>query len=1036
MAVTSHARTFPLGVSLLALVVASPAFAQAVTPGETAADPDIMAQGAADQPSAPDVAPQAADVAAPLETGSGADEIVITGSRIARPEFSFANPVTSFTSAGIEQSGETNLTDFLTDSPALIGSTSNALSSGSNTGAQEVGLNLLNLRNLGTERTLVLVNGRRHVNAYPGENSVDVNTIPVDLIDRVDVLTGGASAIYGADAVSGVVNFVLKRDFEGIRARGQIGISARGDAGNRFGSILAGKNFADGRGNVALSYEFGENDRFSETQRRYTGDPARRLELLRNPDDADDDPNVPDRILFNNVGWSDSAPNGAVDIDLDEVPDFDGDGRVYDGGTFLPGSGGRAINGSSNTPTAGYFGDVAPYLRRHNANLLASFEFSPAFRLYAEGKYVDTTSFTEIQPSFDFSTYLAPDNLYLQQRFGDRAPDGALVNRDNFDFGRGSQYAERETIRGVLGAEGRLTEGDGSGNLRYDVSFVFGQAKSRTEDRNARVLDRYYAALDAVVDPATGQVTCRINLPGETIIDPNNYAGIAEIGGDPVSGRPLTFTPGQCRPISILGQNVSDPAGVDFVFVDDVTRARNRQYVASASLSGDLGFLFDLPGGPIGFAVGAEYRRESTRNISSELSQIGAFEGGTQTPTSGGKYDVKEVFGEVNLPLLRDVPFAQILSFGGAVRFSDYSTIGSTWTYKIDGTYAPVRDITFRGTYSQAVRAPNITELFSPARGIFEFLDDPCDPLNIDEGTATRPANCLAQLQAAGLTPAQIAGFSPSTDPEQSTSQTGISSGNRALREETAKTWTAGVVLRPRFLPGLTLSADWYDIKIKDAINTPEANDIFKNCVDAATLDNPFCELFTRSPTTGFIDSFRVTAQNVARFATSGLDLALNYQFTPSPRIGTFNLKLNGGYLHDLTFIPSAGAAPDQDAGEIDPNSAPKYAGTADLTWTNGPLTLNYGLSWQSRVRRFVRETTRANPDAAAAELLWYKERWEHDLQLSYQIDDDFTFYGGVNNFTDQKPAIAANFGYPVSTVGRFFYVGARASLGGLLGGR
>lgn len=1033
----SRKRLF--GTSLLALSLAAPsaAFAQ-VGPAASGAESAAQDNDAAAQPNATDVQPTAQDAARASAAGAE-DAIVITGSRIARPELAFPNPVQSFTSAGIEQSGDTNLTDFLTDSPALVGSTNNSLSSGSNTGAQEVGLNLLNLRNLGTERTLVLVNGRRHVNAYPGENSVDVNTIPVDLIDRVDVLTGGASAIYGADAVSGVVNFVLKRDFEGIRARGQIGISSRGDAGNRFGAIVAGRNFADGRGNVTLSYEFYESDRFSETQRRYTGDQARRLELLRNPDDPDDpedDPNIPDRVLFNNVSWADSAPNGAVDIDLDDVPDFDGDGRPYDGGTFLPGTGGRAINGSSNTPTAGYFGDVAPYLRRHNVNLLTSFEFSPAFRLYAEGKYVDSTAYTEIQPSFDFFTFLTPDNFYLQQRFGDRAPDGALVNRDNFDFGRGAQFAERETVRGVIGADGRLTQGEGSGNLKYDVSFVYGQAKSRTEDRNVRVLDRYYAALDSVVDPSTGQVTCRINLPGETIIDPNNYAGIAEISGEPVSGVPLTFNPGECRPISILGEGVSDPAGVDFVFVDDVTKARNRQYVASASLSGDMGFLFDLPGGPIGFALGAEYRRESTRNTSSAFAQLGAFEGGTQTPSSGGKYNVKEVFGEVNFPLLRDVPFAQTLSFGGAVRYSDYSTIGSTLTYKVDGTYAPVSDVTFRGTYSQAVRAPNITELFSPTAGTFEFLDDPCDPLNIDEGTGARRANCLAQLQAAGLTPEQIAAFSPGTDPEQSTSQTGSRSGNPNLTEETAKTWTAGVVLRPSFIPGLTLSADWYDIKIKDAINTPEANDIFKNCVDAPTLDNPFCELFTRSTTTGFINSFRVTAQNVAQFTTSGMDVVLNYRFTPIENAGTFNLRLVGGYLHDLTFVPSVGAAPDQDAGEIDPNSAPKYLGTADLTWTKGPLTLNYGLSWQSKVRRFVRETTRANPDAAAPEFLHYKERWEHDLQVSYAVGDDFSIYGGVNNFTDQKPAIAANFGYPVSTVGRFFYVGARASLGGLLGGR
>jgi outer membrane receptor protein involved in Fe transport len=449
-------------------------------------------------------------------------------------------------------------------------------------------------------------------------------------------------------------------------------------------------------------------------------------------------------------------------------------------------------------------------------------------------------------------------------------------------------------------------------------------------------------------------------------------------------------------------------------------------------LVGDMGFLFDLPGGPIGYALGAEYRRESTRTVTSQLQQIGAFEGGLVVPPSGGRYDVKEVFAEANLPILSDVPFAQTLSVGGAVRYSDYSTIGNTFTYKADATYAPVRDLTFRGTYSQAVRAPNITELFEPLSGTFQFLDDPCDPTNIGEGTSFRQANCVAQLQAAGLTPQQIATFSPATNAEQSTSQPGSTGGNPNLREETAKTWTAGIVLRPSFISGLTLSADWYNIKIEDAINTPTADDIFKNCVDAPSLDNPFCQLFTRSSTTGFINSFLVTAQNVANFKTSGLDVIVNYRFEPFADAGTFNLRLVGGYLRDLTFIPSEGASPDQDVNET---FAPRYQGSFDLTWTKGPVTLNYGLAWQGKTRRFTTEQRRANPDISDPRYFFFKERWEHDIQLAYAVNEDFAFYGGINNFTDQKPAVAANFGYPVSAVGRYFYFGVRAGLGNLFGG-
>ena len=238
-------------------------------------------------------APVYAQAPSTQEKAAGEDRqaIIVTGTRIARPEIEFANPVTSVSSQMIEQSGKTDVTSILVDSPALVGS----LTSGSNAGSNyqnyggssspaNVGTSVLNLRNLGSQRTLVLVDGRRHVNAFSGENSVDINTIPVDLIEGVDILTGGVSAIYGADGVTGVVNFRLKRNFEGLSARLQSGISSRGDAGNRYGSVVLGHNFADKRGNVTLAYEYNKSDRLNQRQRDYLGNPARNLQLLRNVD--------------------------------------------------------------------------------------------------------------------------------------------------------------------------------------------------------------------------------------------------------------------------------------------------------------------------------------------------------------------------------------------------------------------------------------------------------------------------------------------------------------------------------------------------------------------------------------------------------------------------------------------------------------------------------------------------------------------------------------------------------------------------------
>lgn len=990
------------------------------------------------------LAQQAADLTS--EKAARTEEIVVTGSRIARPEIEFSNPVTSVSSVLIERSGKTDITSLLVDSPALVGSLTNGANAGSNSqnyggssGAGNVGTSVLDLRNLGSQRTLVLVDGRRHVNALSGENSVDINTIPVDLIEGVDILTGGVSAIYGADGVSGVVNFRLKRHFEGLLAHGQLGISGRGDAGNQFGSVIFGHNFADGRGNITVAYEYNHSARLNQHDRGYLGDPALNLQLLRNVDNPTrnntNNLKLPYDKIYNNVSWSDSAPNGAVDIgvfnpesgvtEFQFVPNFDGNGKPYDRGIQIPGSGGRAYNSTSNTPTAGYFGDIDPQLNRNNVNVLTSFEFNPALKFYAEGKYVRIDAFTLVQPSFDFFTQLAPDNYYLKQRFGTAAPIGALVSRDNFDLGVNTQSAKRETYRGVIGFEGTLTEGEHSANLRYDVSYVYGRSSSVVTSGNTRVTDRYYAAVDAVADPVTGQPTCRINLPGQTIIDPNNYAGILTITGVPVSGAPLTFKPGQCSPINLLGYGNTTQAGHDFAFIDDVTRAYSEQHVVSGSLSGDLGFLFRLPGGPVRFAIGAEYRKEKTASTPSAFAQGGFFDGGNQTLPSGGQFDVKEGYGEINVPVLSHVRFVEDLSFGGAVRYSNYSTIGNTTTWKVDGTYSPIRDVTFRGTLSRAVRAPNITELFSPAQGVQTFLNDPCDPSFLPEGTTYRAANCTATLKALGLSPAQIAAFSPATDPKQSTSQPGLSGGNPNLKAETAKTWTAGIVLRPSFVPGFSFTADWYNIKLTNAINTPDVNQVFKLCVDQPTLANVFCNSFTRSPTTGFINSYKTQTLNVAAFTTSGLEVSAAYLLRLPENYGRFDFRLSGGYLNDLTFLATVGGVPEQQRNRT---YRPDYSGNADIAYIHGPLTLNYRLAWQSKTERYTQIQQAAHPNYDP-QYIMYKERWEHDVQISFDVDKRLNVYGGVNNVADQQPDIAAGFGYPISAIGRYFYFGAKVRL-------
>lgn len=968
-----------------------------------------------------------------------ADAIVVTGSRIARPEADSPNPVTSISSETIRQSGLTNLTDLLVQNPALLGSSTTADAGGSTALFGGVGVNLLNLRNLGTERTLVLVNGRRHISGITGTASVDINTIPNALIERIDVLTGGVSAVYGADGVSGVVNFVLKRDFEGADARFQTGLSSRGDANNIYGSLTVGTNFSEERGNIALSYEYNRDDRVPADARK-TGRNLGLFSFRQNLADYPvDNPAIIDRILYNDVRYADSAPGGAVDVDIDFSPDFTGAGKAYDRGTALPGSGG-VVQGGDSTPIAGYQGDLQPRTEKHNINLLGSYEFSDALRLFVEGKYVKTKNFSLAQPSFDFFTTIQADNPFIPASIAALVvpnalnseigfpdgflPDGVLVSRDNFDMGVRGQYAERDTWRGVIGFDGRLTD-----NLTYELSYVYGQTRTDFLNTDYRLRDRYFAAIDAVDQGAfttgtpNGHIVCRSTLdPTAPLRDPNGFI----LGANTT---PITFTPGAnsgCVPLNIFGEGSPSQAALDWVNVDLANRVKVQQHVVSASISGDTGAIFELPGGPVGFALGAEYRKEKSNFVPDAfLVQDALADLAPQFPETGS-FDVKEVFAEINIPVLRGVPFADILQLGAAIRLSDYSTVGSTTTWKVDATWGPVRDVRFRGTYSEAVRAPNLTELFAPQNGTFAFIDDPCDPTNLAEGTSFRVANCNATLTALGIDPAT---FHPVNNPQATASLPGRTIGTPFLDEEIAKTWTAGVVLRPTFVPELVATFDWYDIKIANAITTATAQDLTDACVDQPTLDNQFCDLITRDPTTGFVSDYLLRPLNVSQFATSGADFTINYGFRPSDGLGQFNVRLAGGYLDSLTFISTPGAEVDNDRTEA---FAPKWNGTLDITWVKDHWSLNYGVNYFSKTRRFTTEQIEANPDLVDPKYIFYRAKWEHDVQLGFQTDDErFQFYAGVNNLFGRDPDVG-ELNYPSSFRGRYVYAGVKVNLASL----
>lgn len=937
------------------------------------------------------------------------EEVVITGSRIRQDAQSFANPVTTLSAARLEQSGKTDLADFLTQSPALIGSITGDLTAGSNPGFGEVGLNLLDLRHLGVDRTLVLVDGRRHVSGLAGSAAVDVDAIPTDLVEAVDVLTGGASAIYGADGVSGVVNFRLKKNFEGLAFRGQASRSSRGDGDNRFFALTGGLNFAEGRGNVAVAYEYSKDDRVFDQQRARLR-PLNNYDLAQNQEDLDDDPDLPDNVPYNDIRYADSSPTGAVDVDFDFASDFEGNGNVYDRGFLLENSGGYTQGGSS-TDTNGYQGDLFPEAERHLVNLLGHFDLSDSITLSAEAKYVRSQAFSVAQPSYDFYLFMTPDNPFMPDVIRDAvqpgsgeawfeepgAPDGVIVTRDNFDLGTNGEDTTRETLRGVLALNGTVSD-----HLRWEASYVHGETRSEIIEQNNRNEDRWLAAID-VVEDAMGRPVCRSSL------DPDADPALAG-----------------CVPYNIFG--VRDQAAADWVNMDSVSDTKVTQQVVSGSVSGDFGDTLKLPGGSIGYALGAEYRRETSDSVPAQEIQDGLTWVGPIAP-SEGRFDVKEIFAEINVPLLTNERFAHKLSFGGAFRASDYSTVGKTNSWKIDAVYAPVQSLTFRGTIAQAVRAPNISELFSPETTTFNFIVDPCDINETNNGTGTRAANCAELLESLGVDPAT---FLPSNTPQATLFTEGIFGGNRQLREETASTWTAGIVLRPEFVPGFTAALDWYDIEIEDAINVPGAEEVAELCVDAPSLDNPFCSGIDRDPDTGYIVGFTVRPDNVASFRTAGLDMTFTYD--RSTDVGDFSVQLVGGYLDRVEFISVPGAEVDNDLGEAQIGTSgqfyPKFSSTLDMSWTRGPLKLAYGLNWASKTDRFTRETLRGDPDYADPRYFKVKEKWDHDVHAAFDVNDQVNVYGGINNLFDEQPAFGY-YSYPVSAMGRYFYVGARMTFGG-----
>ena len=1073
------------------------------------------------------------------------EEITVTGSRIARdPNLSGALPVQSIGSEEIQMSGEFSLADVVNDVPALLSSTTSESSIDS---ALADGANVLNLRGLGANRTLVLVDGRRHVGGVTGSSSVDVGAIPMRLVERVEVLTGGASAIYGADAVTGVVNFIMKDDFEGFNIDANYGISSEGDAAQTALTATWGTNFAGDRGNIAISVDYRTDEGLTMGDRpgaQYgTGgdwvNPALRFQIgdiggstplfaqyynynntglihygLPIPD-ADSfiaDYNAtfgttlttgdlsqaeldlitrgataPQRAVHPEVtfpftsgygyvapgeafGFGGFDPDTPIDLNNNGTPDcqetFYGYNSVFGAASFGAIGGCWNINedgsysviqdglvaadfqGFGGTSFDVYRQDYFDFLLpddKISVNVMGHYDLSDSTSFFAEFKYVTQETDTAADPNSFWDLILgAPDNPFLPEPFATLAQTtgGISLTPDPIGF-RAMRKTERETVRTVIGLEGEFDN-----SWSYEISANYGRMERNINRTNQIINDRWFAALDAVTDPLTGQPACRSSVdpltpPTNTPFQIPSYQ----------SGY-WSFTPGdgQCVPLDMWnGIGGITQEAKDFMTTNTWDKLIVDQFVLSAFMTGDTSDFLELPAGPIAFAAGLEYRDESS-DATFDPYQLGVIPAGSPFPAGtllsdhgansnlifrpqlsnknqSGGYDVSDIYLEASIPLLSDMAIAKELTLDLAARLSDYSTIGQTTTWKANLIWAPVDSLAFRGTFSEAVRAPNISELFAPETGTTFRPADPCDFAQINAIAQDNPtlaaqtqANCEAVFASFGLDPTFGTGAYAFVDP-LSASFGGVSGGNRLLQEETAETFTVGFVFQPSFVEGLSFTVDYWDILIEDAIEPVSSQNIVDGCYQGPTLNTTFCELSERnqdplSAQYGGFNFMRQTTLNFAKVETTGIDFAVKYSF----ELGAhgFDVTVQGTSVDEINDFENP-LDPTVKNPELLEINRPELAGNIFLNWNWG----NLQVGWQSQ---FMDEMLFGGIEVETAETLYGRSVfqdafWQHDLSASYLIGDNMMVYGGVKNVTDEQPFITEN-AFPSSPRGTFFFVG------------
>jgi outer membrane receptor protein involved in Fe transport len=953
-------------------------------------------------------APQTADTAA-----DEGEAIIVTGSRIPQPNLTSTSPVTVLNNADIKAQGTTRVEDIINSLPQSFAGQTSALSNGAS------GIATVNLRGLGPERTLVLVNGRRLLPGDPTTPYADLNAVPSALVKRVDVLTGGASSVYGSDAVAGVVNFVMDTDFEGFRLDSQYSLYQhnnkikktglqdaydRRDFNYPIGSVTdgatidvtatIGAGFDDGRGHVVAYAGYRKVNKVTQDRRDYsacTTQARSNAQLAANPS----------RIV--DCGGSATSPNGTF---------FDWNSNTYQVGadrTFVPGS------------TAFNFAPTNYYQRpdeRYSAGFFANYEINDSLKPYIEGMFMDDRTVAQIAASGNFGNTLSincdnpllsaqqlatvcNDDNYITQVLPTGFPlaqTGAPIDfvntvpgAANPTYRRGFLQTLRRNVEGgprqddLQHTSYRLVgglKGDLSPAFSYDAYYMFGRTNFAETYYNDFSISRLTKATDVVTNPATGLPACRSFVDGTDL---------------------------NCVPYDIYALNNVDPAAVAYLATPGFQRGNTQERVLSGSVTGllgEYGIKSPLANDGVAVNLGFEYRKESLELNTDTAFSTGDLAGqGASTPSVSGAFDVKELFGEVRVPLIQD-GFVYDLSVEGAYRHSKYSVSGgssfSTNTYKFGVDFAPIKDIRVRASYNRAVRAPNIQELFAPQRVALNGNADPC--------AGAEPDATLAQCLNTGITAAQYGNIAGNPAGQYN----GFIGGQPDLSPETSTTKSIGLVLQPSFLPGFSATFDWFDIKVKDLIQGYGQDVILQQC--ATSGDPQFCSLVNRDPTGSLWrspDGYVVDLPlNIGGLKTRGVDVNVGYGHDIGS-LGSLNLTLVGTWLDKL--VTDNGISTPYDCASFygltcgTPN--PEWRHKVRLGYTS-PVGIGVSVQW--RYFSKVNIDRSSTNDTLAGSFVDYNFKIPaqsyFDLNLTAKLGDHYNFNLGVQNFFDkQPPLIGAN---------------------------